>query len=383
MDPEVYQDREQTAVKHKILQRYLSGLVPIVGAWADDIAYVDCLAGPWKSADPKYLDTSFSTAVETLRASRKVLEARGKNPSMRCLFIENDPDAFAKLKNYCEGISDIETTAHNWDLMTHVTDVAAFARKRQKSFPFIFIDPKGWEALDLRLLTPILSLERGEVLITLMTSWISRFLTDPTKHFDRLFGVDFERLTSLEGDRREEGIVQSFRRAIRNAGHFQYVCSLPVMKSSQDAFHFHMIYCTRHIRGVEVFKATEKTAIPFMHEARAKAQVRRRFENTGQNSLFDATAQYREKKFTRYAESNLGIAKDELRTLLEEKGEIRYDDVRATVLQHSTVTETHLREWLEDWKKQGWLTLIGISGRQGTPQKGRQHLLRWQRPQNE
>ena len=61
-----YEDREQTAVKHKVLTRYLSGFVPIVGAWASDIAYIDCLAGPWRSADPALKDTSFARAIGTV-----------------------------------------------------------------------------------------------------------------------------------------------------------------------------------------------------------------------------------------------------------------------------------------------------------------------------
>src|SRR5882762_2410270 len=100
-----YEDREQTAVKHQVLARYLSAFVPIVGNWASNIDYVDCLAGPWKSVDPSLKDTSFARAIEILRSTRRVLDDRGKNPSMRCLLIEKDSDAFSRLKQYCDGIS--------------------------------------------------------------------------------------------------------------------------------------------------------------------------------------------------------------------------------------------------------------------------------------
>src|SRR6266851_959279 len=132
-----YEDREQTAVKHQVLTRYLSAFVPIVGNWASNIDYIDCLAGPWKSADPKLRDTSFARAIEVLRATRKVLDTRGKTPSMRCLLIEKDPNAFDQLKQYCDGVSDIQATAHNWDFTAHVDDIVGFARERTNSFPFI------------------------------------------------------------------------------------------------------------------------------------------------------------------------------------------------------------------------------------------------------
>src|ERR1700674_160439 len=93
-----YDDRAQTAVKHQVLGRYLSAFVPIVGDWASDITYVDCLAGPWESADPNLKDTSFARAIDVLRSSRTILATRGKSPTIRCLFIEKDPIAFGKLK---------------------------------------------------------------------------------------------------------------------------------------------------------------------------------------------------------------------------------------------------------------------------------------------
>src|ERR1700720_3598222 len=98
-----YEAREQTAVKHRILERYLSAFVPIVGAWAHDIAYVDCLAGPWQSVDPHLKDTSFARAIEVLRSTRAVLSGRGRSPTMRCLFVEKDAEAFSGLKRYCDG----------------------------------------------------------------------------------------------------------------------------------------------------------------------------------------------------------------------------------------------------------------------------------------
>lgn len=42
---DVYEGREQTKTKHRILRRYLSAFAPIIGSWAKDICYVDCFAG--------------------------------------------------------------------------------------------------------------------------------------------------------------------------------------------------------------------------------------------------------------------------------------------------------------------------------------------------
>lgn len=372
-----YEDREQTAVKHRILERYLSAFVPIVGDWALDIAYVDCLAGPWQSVDPNLKDTSFARAIDVLRSTRAVLAGRGKSPTMRCLFVEKEPQAFSALKRYCDGITDIEVSPRNWDLTTHISDVVRFVKERSNSFPFIFVDPKGWESLDIDLIRPVLGLDPGEVLITLMTSWITRFLTDESKGFNRIFRSDLPRLMQLQGEELEEEAVKSYANSVREAGHFQYVCTLPVMKPDRDAFHFHMIYGTRHLRGVEVFKETEKNIIPFMHVTRAQAQQRRRFEQSGQLSMLEPEAHYKEKKFTQFQLRSLEVAKSELQRMLRSTNEVLYDDAWATVMQHPAVMEADLRQWIDDWKAEGSLQIANERPTQKWPKKGQQQYLKW------
>jgi three-Cys-motif partner protein len=321
-----YEDREQTAVKHQILTRYLSAFAPIVGDWASDIAYIDCLAGPWRSVHPSFKDSSFARAIDVLRSTREVLRGRGKNPTMRCLFIENNPAAFLKLQEFCSGVTDIEVAARPWDFTEHVQDVIRFVRERTNSFPFFFVDPKGWDPLQIEIIRPLLILNPNEFLINLMTSSIRRFLTDETKGFDRLVGADRARLAKLRGDEQEEALVDSYTRALRRAGGFKYICSLPVMKPDQDAFHFHMIYCTRHIKGVEEFKRTEKHVIPFMHETRAQAQERRRVARSGQKSMFTAQEHYKEAKFTRFQLRSLDLAKAELQNALRDSKQLEYEE---------------------------------------------------------
>ena len=372
-----YEDREQTQVKHQILQKYLSAFVPIVGSWAGDIAYIDCFAGPWQAVDPNLKDTSFARAIEVLRSTRKILAERGKVPTIRCLFLEREPSSFLKLKRFCDEIKDIEVTPENWDFTARVADVVRFVRKRTETFPFVFIDPTGWEPLAIKLITPILRLEPGEVLINLMTSWITRFLSDETKPFDHLLGSDLPRLRQLRGEEQKEELVRSYANAVVKAGNFKYACTLPVMKSDQDAFHFHMIYATRHIKGVEAFKRTEQAIIPFMHETRAEAQERRRVAQSGQSSLLPAEAHYREARFTEYQLRNVDLAKHELRRLLENTGRVLFDDAWAKAMQYSAVMESDLRDWLKEWKAKGLVSFANLQPGQRLPRKGENQYLEW------
>jgi three-Cys-motif partner protein len=377
MNSEFYEDREQTQVKHQILVRYLSAFVPIVGDWASDIVYIDCLAGPWKETDPNMKDTSFSRAIEVLRDTRRVLQSRGRNPTMRCLLIEKVPQSFRKLKEFCDTINDLEVTPENWDFTAHTDDIVRFVKSRNKSFPFIFIDPTGWETLADDRINPILKLDPSEVLINLMTSWVTRFLSDESKHFERLLGPDLPRLRQLQGQEQEEELVRSYAAKVARAGNFKYTCTLPVMKAEQDAFHFYMIYATLHPRGVEVFKKTEKHVIEFMHEKRAKAQERRRLAQSGQYSLLPAEAHYREHRFTEFQLRNLATAKNQLLAMLQDAEQVSYDDAWYTVMQYSAVSDQDLKDWLAGWKSSGSLTFGNIEPGQRLPRKGANQYLKW------
>jgi hypothetical protein len=296
---------------------------------------------------------------------------------MRCLFIEKDSDSYAKLKQYCDGISDIEVTARHWDLTEHVHDVVRFAKERNNSFPFTFIDPNGWEQLEIDLIRPILAMVPGEVLINFMTSWIMRFISVEGKGFDRVLGDDWTRLAKLKGEEQEDELVRSYANAVRVAGGFKYVCTLPVLKANQDAFHFQMIYGTRHMRGVEVFKETEKHIIPFMHDTRAQAQARKRFLQSGQHDLLQPEERYRERKFTRYQVRSLKAARSELRSILESSKAMPYDDAWAIAMQHSGVMDSDFREWLTEWKASGLLQITNQRPGQRLARKGQGQYLKW------
>lgn len=376
MSANPYEDREQTEVKHRILERYLEAFAPIVGSWAADIAYVDCLAGPWRSASPNLTDTSFARAIGTLRQARLALRLRGKTPSFRCLLIELDVVAFRRLEEYGAAVEDVEVTTKNWDFAAHIPEIVAFAKERRNSFPFIFIDPTGWELATIDLIRPLLQLNPGEVLINLMTSWITRFLSDPSKGFDRLFGQEeVERIRSLPAEQQEEELVRTYAGAVRRAGGFKYVCNLPVMKPDQDAFHFHMVYGTRHAKGVEVFKSMEQTVIPFMHRTRAAAQARRRLERTSQPGLFGAEATYREQKFSLLRQNNLAAAKSAVAAMLERQADTLYDDIWAESMQYAAVMEEDVRNWIDEWDKQGKIKIENMQAGRRVVQRGKNITL--------
>lgn len=363
MNASFYVGREQTLIKHKLLERYLKAAMPILGSWADDLYYVDCLAGPWEATDPNLSDTSFSIATEVLRRTKPLLSSRNRNPTMRALFIERDDDAFAQLSHFATAIEDIEVIAKHWDFGKSIDKIVRSIEKRKRSFPFFFIDPTGWECAAIPVIKPLLRVEPGEVLINLMTSWISRFLHDRTKPFENLLGSDFEKIIDLSGDERELAIVNAYTETVRSAGNFPYVCTMPVLKSTDEAFHFHMVYATRSPKGVEEFKRAENEIVPFMHEVRADAKQAKALQRTGQYSLLNPSETYLDERHSRYRAENLKRAEKAVTIKLQHNTVVLFDELWAEWMQFACVQDDDLQGWLRKASQEGRLTINNQTAR--------------------
>ena len=289
-DDEIYAKREQTQVKHYILRHYLKRLAHIVGSRWDSITYVDCFAGPWKVRSSELLDSSFAIALEELRQAQETHRLRGRALRLRCFFLEQNRSAFAQLRDFAERVTDAEVSVRNNSFEESVSTILKFIQSDEQTFPFLFIDPTGWTGFALKTISPLLL--KGEVLINFMTGHIGRFLNEEQSQqsFEALFGSSSfrERVAGLSGREREDAAVTEYMTNLKRQGGYEYVLPAIVLHPEIDRTHFHLIYATRHPKGVEVFKATEKKAMQEMERVRAEAQQRRREERTGQRALFSA-----------------------------------------------------------------------------------------------
>src|SRR5436190_20872559 len=121
-----YEGREQTKVKHFILREYLERFALIVGSIAKSITYIDCFSGPWNLRSEDFRDSSFAIAIDQLKRAKATLSAKGKDLSLRCMFLEKDPEAFAKLQTFISQVPDIETRTKNSTLQGNIPDIRSF-----------------------------------------------------------------------------------------------------------------------------------------------------------------------------------------------------------------------------------------------------------------
>ncbi|HVR34240.1 MAG TPA: three-Cys-motif partner protein TcmP [Methylomirabilota bacterium] len=109
-----YFEREQTRIKHLVVEKYLERFARIVGQWAGGILYIDGFSGPWNTVSDDFKDSSFAIALRELRAARDtVREKHRKELLIQCVFLEKDPVAFERLRDYAAQQTDADVTALN------------------------------------------------------------------------------------------------------------------------------------------------------------------------------------------------------------------------------------------------------------------------------
>lgn len=378
-----YEGREQTLVKHVVLEKYLERFAMIVGTWADTINYVDGFSGPWNLKSEDFADSSFATALRVLRQAREALRARGRKVRLRCFFIESNAKSYDRLVQFARETTDAEVVTKNSEFIEAISDIQNFLRAGgQQAFGFTFIDPTGWTGFAMKQIRPLLLHQPGEVLINFMTSHIRRFVLSPEgmrqQEFEDLFGeADFkEELVGLDSKDREDALVRRYMRSIHETGAFRYVCAAVVLHPQKDTAHFHLIYATRNLKGVEVFKDAEKAAMKVMEEARAEAQQRQRTQN-GQGELFSAPVLHHASYYLGLKARYTLHARDVLLSFLQKRGRISYDTAWEAVLPSALVWESDLKEWIKEWQGQGVLDVQGLGPRERVPKLGQRHMLQW------
>jgi three-Cys-motif partner protein len=172
-------------VKHSLLEVYLPELAYRVGKKWDVLAYVDGFAGPWKTHDPDHADSSFSTAIEALRRSQAGLrDGHGRELRVECVLVEQDKIAFAELERFAihEASPGFGVRALQGEFVKLIPVIDRLIKGGGKNpFKFVLLDPTGWAQIPMEELKSFVHERSSEVLVTLMTRDINRFLAQPDR----------------------------------------------------------------------------------------------------------------------------------------------------------------------------------------------------------
>ena len=263
--PEFYRGREQTYLKHFVLEKYLERASYNIFSFRDEFVYVDGFSGPWESADQRFEDTSFMIALRQLRTVRDGLRESGRNVRVRCFFNDNNPSTCERLREAIRAVDDMEIEVSCQNFEDAVPEIVAYVAS---SFSLTFIDPSGWTGFGLKKIQPVLKL-RGEVIVNFMLDYVKRFFEHPRPElratFDTLFGrPDWRTLVAdrvESGETREEALLQVYRDCLREFGKFKHATWTRIQKPLADGSYFYLMYGTRHWKGLVEFRDIENKAL--------------------------------------------------------------------------------------------------------------------------
>jgi three-Cys-motif partner protein len=364
-----YHGREQTKAKHYILKRYLQALAFKVLNFSD-VTYVDGFSGPWKSRSEDFSDSSFMIAINVLKdAQEGVFQRTGRRRKIKCFFSETSPDAYSKLT---EAVARFHDPAKLFEIRTFkgkfedaVSDIQTYIGS---SFPLIFIDPTGWTGYPFDKIKPLFNRGKCEVLINFMYAFVSRFVhsddASTIASLDPILGGPGWR-DRLEPDvPRGPAVEKLFRSSLKSAGHFDFVVSTKIEKTTSSIPHFFIAYATKHHNGLKTFRQTEYEALREHERNRADAAEHARELESGLPDLFSGhDADVRESTIDDIVKENMELASHDLLDFIRPAPQ-KFSNVVSHLLQIYMLRETNIKSLCVDLAKIGKIkNSWGVGGR--------------------
>ncbi len=291
-----YEGREHSRIKHELLSGYLETLLCIVGvSGVKEFTYIDCFAGPWGDETGSFSGTSIAISLDILAKVKNTLTSVHKiqGTKFRAIYVEQSKRRYKQLFEYLEKSrpDGIECYALNGDYSVLQDEILRLCGK--KSFAFFFVDPLGWTDVGIPKLERLLQRSKSEFLITFMYDFLNRAIgmaelrEQVSKMLGEMSEVDYRQISSLPPKEREDVIVRIYREQLKAAmgseGEFQPRSYHAIVKDpKKERTKYHLVYVTRHPKGIVKFAEQSEKASFYQHVVRIRAKQL----STGQAALF-------------------------------------------------------------------------------------------------
>jgi len=284
----LYRGREQAYVKHTILKTYLQRLIMIIGRTELEINYVDCFAGPWSEESDDLRDTSIGISLELMEESAISLKSTfGRNVRFRALYIEKDPKAFQKLKQFLQlkNFQSVTAECLEGDYVDYIPDIVQWAGG---AFTFFFVDPKGWKrVINASVMKPLLKMKKVEFLINLMYDFFNRALSIESQQVavTELLGINAD-ISGVHGAiDRQSYVLDRYRSQVNTVygGRSAYVA---VDRPGTERVLYFLVYLSRHPLGIKVFKEEAEKMEMVQRVSHLEIKLRQQVEKAQMADLF-------------------------------------------------------------------------------------------------
>ena len=366
--PAEYQGREQSYLKHRVLEEYLLAWGHKLGSLAQRrrvrLCYVDGFAGPWQAKDAALADTSIAIGLDALEAAAVTWRGKGYPIDVDAYFVEKDPHAFANLEHFLKRRTGlVRTRAFPGEFGAH------FGTLRQllgRDPGFVFVDPTGWKGAAMRFIAPLLADSRQrDVLVNVMFDHINRFKDDPRQflreQMREFFGLeDRDMPAALD----EEELFALYRGQLKMKCKVAYAADLAIPHPTVKRTKFRLVVGGNSPAALEVFRDAERKVIGAeAASVRNQATVRVETERTGQLPLLPtppATDSHYESLHARALER---APRDLLARLGGEKS-IKYRELWPELLEAHHVTRTELGQLIWKMFTRGEIRILDVKPRE-------------------
>ena len=174
----------------------------------------------------------------------------------------------------------------------------------------------------------------------------------------------------------EDAVLDVYCSRLRGFGGFEHVTSTRILKPLEDRSFFHLLYATRHWKGLKEFREVEKKAVDVQEHVRADAKIVGRVQRTGMEDLFaGGGVQTGPRTYEAERRNNIKRGYARGRDALSVSGSLLYEALLGEVLEIPLVWESDVKEWLREMRRSGEIEVQGLTGRATTPKVG--HRIVW------
>lgn len=350
-----YAGREQAYVKHVFLEKYLESLVHKTASTYSHIVYVDGFAGPWRSANERFEDTSFGIALKALRQARESWKP-ARDVMMSAHLVERDATAYARLAEVPKHFPDVSVSTYSGDFVGLIP--AILKAIPSDAFVFFFIDPKGWR-IPLQQLAPLLSRHRSEIIFNFMFDFINRAINigDPKivgglnelipygDWRNKVVEAEMRSGNSLTPEARKTVLVSAFTESLAKLGHYRFVAETTILRPLKDRPLYCLCYATRHDRGIEVFRDCQIKALQAQSTTRAAVKLQHTAKTSGQSEMFVSLHDMGPDNINAFLTGERNQAEKTLLELTPQKPEaIRYEALWPEILARHVIRRSQVNQ---------------------------------------
>ncbi|MEW6044204.1 MAG: three-Cys-motif partner protein TcmP [Thermoproteota archaeon] len=250
-----------TKAKHDILREYLKPWFPILSRYADRIIYLDGFAGPgvYSKDEEGSPVIAVRTAVEhTMRKNFKKIVF---------WFIEKNQQRFEKLQQVLkEKFPELENKDE--DQIIYRVQKSEFSKSLEKTLDalelqgsklaptFAFLDPFGFSGLPMNLIKRMLDYKKCEVLVTFMAGFVLRFHDELRENaLNELYATEeWKKVNEYKTpDEKRKFLLELYVKQLKNIGGAKFIRTFEMISSDNNTI-YHLVYGTKHWKGLEVIK---------------------------------------------------------------------------------------------------------------------------------